>query len=123
LSGANRSPSRTERDRGFHGLDAAPDPQRDLARAGGDGIGEVGQGADVTVAGAHEEVTSPQAAGLGGSAGLHVAIGIALVSAPAALLVSGLVAVYYVYEHTPAAGPDHAPTDPTPTTLRAKSAK
>jgi len=31
-----------------------------------------------------------------------VAIGMAVLSAPASLLISGLVAVYYVFEHTPA---------------------
>jgi uncharacterized membrane protein len=42
-----------------------------------------------------------------GTLGYLVAIGIALVSAPAALLVSALVAAYYVYEHTPGR-PAHA---------------
>jgi uncharacterized membrane protein len=31
-----------------------------------------------------------------------VAIGVAVLSAPASLLISGLVAVYYIFEHTPA---------------------
>jgi len=30
------------------------------------------------------------------------AIGVAFLSAPASLLISGLVAVYYIFEHTPA---------------------
>jgi uncharacterized membrane protein len=34
-----------------------------------------------------------------------VAIGIAFLNAPASLLISGLVAVYYVFEHTPARPP------------------
>ena len=38
-----------------------------------------------------------------------VAIGIAFLSAPASLLVSGLVAVYYVFEQTPARDPVTAP--------------
>jgi uncharacterized membrane protein len=49
-----------------------------------------------------------------GNAGYLGAIGIAFVSAPASLLVSALVAVYYVFEHTPAASPaPEAPAAPT----------
>ena len=40
-----------------------------------------------------------------GNVAYLVAIGIAVLSAPASLLVSGLVAAYYVFEHTPARGP------------------
>ena len=49
-----------------------------------------------------------------GNVGYLVAIGIAFASARASLLVSGLVAAYYVFEHTPARpagaqpGPDHS---------------
>ena len=54
-----------------------------------------------------------------GNLGYLVAIGIAFASAPASLLVSGLVAAYYVFEHTPARpagaqpGPDHSPVPGT----------
>jgi len=37
-----------------------------------------------------------------GTIGYLAAIGIAVLSAPASLLISGLVAVYYIFEHTPA---------------------
>jgi uncharacterized membrane protein len=37
-----------------------------------------------------------------GNVAYLAAIGVAFVSAPASLLVSGLVAVYYIFEHTPA---------------------
>lgn len=37
-----------------------------------------------------------------GNVGYLAAIGVAFVSAPASLLVSALVAAYYVFEHTPA---------------------
>jgi uncharacterized membrane protein len=40
-----------------------------------------------------------------GSIAYLVAIGIAFLSAPASLLVSGLVAAYYIFEQTPARGP------------------
>ena len=52
-----------------------------------------------------------------GNVGYLAAIGIAFVSAPASLLVSALVAAYYVFEHTPSRRPDDAdgvegPADP-----------
>ena len=50
-----------------------------------------------------------------GNLGYIAGIGIAFVSAPASLAISGLVAVYYLFEHTPArerAQPDH--TGPAP---------
>jgi uncharacterized membrane protein len=40
-----------------------------------------------------------------GGAGYVAAIGIAFLSAPASLLISGLVAVYYMFEQTPAQAP------------------
>jgi uncharacterized membrane protein len=46
-----------------------------------------------------------------GNLGYITAIGIAFVSAPASLAISGLVAVYYIFEHTPAreqSQPDHS---------------
>lgn len=43
-----------------------------------------------------------------GNLAYAAAIGIASLSAPASLLVSLLVAVYYVFEHTPASGPERA---------------
>ena len=46
-----------------------------------------------------------------GNLGYITAIGIAFVSAPASLAISGLVAVYYIFEHTPAREqprPDHS---------------
>ena len=55
-----------------------------------------------------------------GNLGYIAGIGVAFVSAPASLAISGLVAVYYIFEHTPAperTGPDHsgpaAPADST----------
>ena len=52
-----------------------------------------------------------------GNLGYIVGIGIAFVSAPASLAISGLVAVYYIFEQTPARGrpatdPEHPPDDP-----------
>ena len=43
-----------------------------------------------------------------GNLGYAAGIGIAYLSAPASLLVSLLVAVYYVFEHTPSSGPEPA---------------
>src|SRR5215467_2267812 len=47
-----------------------------------------------------------------GNVAYLVAIGIAVLSAPASLLVSGLVAAYYVFEHTPARGHETKPQQP-----------
>ena len=52
-----------------------------------------------------------------GNLGYIVGIGIAFVSATASLAISGLVAIYYVFEQTPARGrpatdPEHPPDDP-----------
>lgn len=45
----------------------------------------------------------------GGQVPYLIAVGVAFVSAPAALIITALVAVYYVFERTPAAG--RAPAD------------
>ena len=52
-----------------------------------------------------------------GNVGYLAAIGIAFVSATASLIVSGLVAIYYIFEQTPARArsavdPEHPPDDP-----------
>jgi uncharacterized membrane protein len=47
-----------------------------------------------------------------GNLAYAAAIGIAYLSAPASLLVSLLAAVYYVFEHTPASGPERAVPGP-----------
>jgi hypothetical protein len=49
-----------------------------------------------------------------GNVAYLAAIGIAFFSATASLIVSGLVAVYYIFEHTPAVGtaPPAAGTSP-----------
>jgi uncharacterized membrane protein len=47
-----------------------------------------------------------------GNLAYAAAIGIAYISAPASLLVSALVAVYYVFEQTPAPGPEPAGGEP-----------
>lgn len=58
-----------------------------------------------------------------GNLGYIAAIGIAFVSAPASLAISGLVAVYYIFEQTPAthdqpvADPEHSPDDPAQPTV------
>ncbi len=55
-------------------LVTAPDPQRDVRGAAGDGLGEAGQGPDVAVTGPDQQVAAAQAGCPGGAARLDGAV-------------------------------------------------